>query len=200
MTLSRLSASGLYNVSTGIVGAGNWASITATTGSPTTGTYTDGNGVAWKWYQWNSSASVTVTAGLVDLFMISGGAASAQNYDGSGGRALLGLHSLSAGTLTVTVGAGGTAGPYVTGLPSSIGSLTTYISPGFFGGLGGTQPPGGNSSLGLSYSITGSAVTYGRSGAFPPIANRGDGANGTSPTNGGSGVVIIRVPTAFAIA
>ena len=194
MTLSRLATSALYEKYTpaGIAGYGGWASVTAATGTYTTGTYNDG-AVDWVYYQWTGAGSVTTTAGVVDVFMISGGGgANGGSQEGSGGRTLSGLKLFSSGTHSVTVGAGG--GSTQPGDPSTIGSFTTYASPGYYGGAGGVK--GSASSFGqpISSSITGSAVTYGQDARYggAPRTNRGDG--GQLSGAGSSGVVIIRVP------
>jgi hypothetical protein len=199
MAISRLVSSGLYDVSTGLVGAGNWASVTATTGSPTTGTYADANGVAWKYYQWTGNGSVTLTAGLVDTFMISGGGPG-WNYPGAGGRVRDGIIIFSTGTHTVTIGTGASGDPTGSGigLPSSVGSINTGSASQFVSS-GTTSTATRNSQY--TNSITGTALTYGRRGIDGTRrANRGDGGWAGDNSAGSSGVVIIRVPTQFAIA
>jgi hypothetical protein len=198
MTISRLTDSSLYKAQADLLGAGGWATVTATTGSPTTGTYTDSNGVAWKYYQWTSNGSVTVTAGLVDTFLIGGGQQGyALTYDGGAGGTLYGLQVMTAATHTVTVGAGGSgsgsAGDRM-GFQSALGPHNTNRSTLSVGA--GIAPGYGA----FTSSITGSALTYGLAGQASPRANRGDGGAGSGNVNGSAGVVIIRVPTAFALA
>jgi hypothetical protein len=191
MTLSSLNTNKLLPeyVNRGLQGVGNWASVTATTGSPTTGTYTDGNGTSWKYYRWNGSGSVTVTAGTIDLFAISGGAAGATGGGnvGAGGRAVYGIHSLTASTHSISIGGGGAPSGWAnSGTASVIGPINTGVS-----GIGLTASS-------YTSSITGSSQSYGLQGQSSPRANSGDGGN-NSAISGASGTVIIRVPSAFAL-
>lgn len=200
MTLSNLTSSSLYKARGGLLGAGNWASVTATTGTPTTGTYTDANGVAWKYYWWTASGSVTFTDGLIDSFLISGGLAGITSFWSSGGGIIVdGVRSVTAGTHTITVGAGGTSpdtGTPTLGQPSSIGTLYTT---GYSGNIrvGSRNGNSGSSNVGFTTTITGSSLDFGKSGDDSPRANRGDGR--LSAGSGSSGSVIIRVPSAFAL-
>jgi hypothetical protein len=129
------------------------ATVTATTGSPTI----DAVSRAGKTiYIFNSSGSITVdTGGTAEILLVGGGGAGGSNNGGGGGG---GGHLYSAseflpsGTLTVTVGAGGTgASPPATieemsGKPSRLGNIFAY--GGGFGGL--------NNSAGLPGSLGGS--------------------------------------------
>lgn len=203
MTLSRLSTSSLYNVGTGIVGAGNWASVTATTGSPTTGTYTDANGIAWKWYRWTGSGSVTTTAGLIDALLVASGNNAAVGFSapdirgyGAPGNVLSGIRELSSATHTVTVGTAWSINGTATGR-TSLGSTWTTNT---------MQAIGVNSyanGYGYVSSITGTALEYavGADANDPAVTNAGYGNGvGANVTSGATnGVVIIRVPTAFAL-
>ena len=181
-------------------GAGNWGSVTATTGSPTTGTYTDADGVAWKYYQWSGNGSVTLTDGLVDTFMISGGGPG-WNYPGAGGRLRDGLTKFSTGTHTVTIGIGVAGDPNLAngiGLASFVGSINTGSASQF---VSSGTTSSANLNAQYTNSITGTALTYGRRGIDGTRrANRGDGGWAGDSSAGSSGVVIIRVPTQFAIA
>lgn len=201
MTLSNLSSSSLYRVGTGLIGVGNWAQVTATTGSPTTGTYTDANGVEWKYYRWSSSGSVTTTAGLVDALLVGGGSYTFTSYDGQGGRVLTGIQSLATGSNTVTIGAGGTSGS-VWGGTTSIGSVTVGPQGPMGSGASGAGAGGvigTNVRLGIASSITGSSVTYAEVVAGTPAVNTGQASYSDTGLNGGSGIAIIRVPSTFAL-
>lgn len=162
-----------------------------------TGNYTDGNGDTWDYYAFDGSGTITFSeAGLAQVFLISGGAGSAAGADGSGGRVMEGIYEFDATSYTVTVGAGGpgTGGCTSPGIggESSIGTVVrSYNSPGFHGGAGA----GASRYSGRNNDYTGSTITYGNSGAFPPTANRGDGRNGTFSAGGSSGRVIVRVKT-----
>lgn len=177
MTISRTSNSSLYNVNQGIVGAGNWARVTATTGSPTTGTYTDANGVSWKYYQWTANGSVTLTAGLVDMLLVGGGASEAGGKPGGSGYVRDGIRSFTSATHTVTIGSYGINQPGVLG-PYSASN----------GGLSNGTAVAAN----VASSITGTSVTY---------AQLTGSTAGSGSTSGGGtvGTVIIRVPSAFAL-
>ena len=253
MTLSNLSSSSLYRVGTGLVGVGNWAQVTATTGSPTTGTYTDANGVAWKYYQWTASGSFTATAGLIDVLVVGGGGAGGggAGQGGDGGHAIYGPQSFTAAMHTVTVGGGGSQSPEGTqnggvgspnpGQDSVCGPYTAgggergAVSNTSYGGSGAVRRTTGViGGLGVTSSITGSAIGYGGGGGAGTnggalsagsdgggtgsnwnggggsrgTTNRGGGGGGggrdaggaATGWSGGSGIVIIRVPSTFALA
>ena len=170
-----------------------FAEVTATTGSPTTGTYTDADGT-WRYYKWTGAGSVTLTAGLVDVLVVGGGGGGvAATWNGMGGSVVTGLQYFAAGTHTVTIGSGGpgASGAVASGGGSSaIGSVKTAKSN--MGnqdqwGAFGTYYPGPTSS------ITGSSVEYARGSAPTPRANFGDGGSESGNTSGSAGTVIIRV-------
>ena len=183
-----------------------------------TGTYTDSNGFIWKYIQFNSSSTLTVTrAGIAELFVLSGGGTAYRNYSqdsgynaGGGAGGLLNRpYTLEAITYTVTVGgAGGN---------SSFGSLAITTAGengavnnggnqgsnnqgnGFFGwdayasSVGGGA--GGNASantpgIGVVSSITGSAVTYGVGGARlqPGTPATPNSGNGGTSASSGTGL------------
>lgn len=181
-------------------GISNWSTISAVTGSPTTGTYTDANNVTWKWYRWTSSGSVTLAAGIIDTFLISGGGGwdSGFSVPGGGGSYRAGLAQITGGTHSVTVGAGGPSNPYAWGnfgRASSIGSVATTVSTGSLMGAGDTNA---NTSVAIASSITGSVASYGATYNQTSTTGLGDGAR--TNTSGAAGVVIIRVPSTFALA
>lgn len=230
MTISRASNSGLYTVNTGVVGFGNWASVTGTTGSPTTGTYTDANGVSWKFYRWASSGSVTTTAGIADILVVGGGGGTSARGGGGAGAVRYGAFVFTSATHTVTVGGGGASGTPVgsNGSDSLIG--TVLRSGGGSAGYGDTQtsgafgPPNGGGSgggvqfstwggyvvgagaggsswggtqNGLPLSITGTSVEYGKT-VYAAVGDT-PGSGGCA-ASGANGVVILRVPSTFALA
>ena len=192
MAISSFTSSGLYTplVYEGLEGVGNWAYVTATTGSPTTGTYTDANSVEWKWYRWTSAGSVTTTAGAIDILVVGGGSGSwatvlgPGRVFGSGGKVIDGVRGFTAATHTVTVGAAG--GDAVTGKSSVLGSFST-----------GEVAYG--SVVSTTSSITGTSIAYSGTNASP-VANRGHGQENAGAGGGSSGVVIIRVPSIYALA
>lgn len=184
-------------------GVSNWSTVTAVTGSPVTGTYTDSDGISWKWYRWTGSGSVTLTAGIIDAFLVGGGGGSYPalgTVPGVGGYVVSGLRSLTAATHTVTVGSGGASANDATntGGQSVLGSLKTGASgPGR--GTAGDQASLGNSNFTPLYSsITGSSVAY--SGSKGYLSTAYGGAANSSTDTGQAGVVIFRVPSAFALA
>lgn len=206
MSITRLSTTTLYN-GTGLQGIGNWSQVTATTGSPTTGTYTDGNGVGWKYYKWTAaSGSVTVTTGVIDVWIVGGGSAGgAATWNGIGGAVVSGVQPIAAGTHNIVRGAGGSAGTLLNsyGAHSALGTSLHLITqkansnsdPSQWGAYrGATGHPGPTTS------ITGTSEEYSRTAASSPRANYGDGGTESGNTAGSTGVVIIRVPTAFALA
>ena len=161
------------------------ATVSATTGSPTTTT------VSGKTlYQFTGSGSITMTAGTFDTLMIGAGAGGGAAYGGGGGGQVLYLTGqlAAAGTYTVTVGAGsaGSSGTYASGGKSVLGSL---ISVG--GGHGGTnaanRTTGGDGSSGGGGAVSaigGLGLTY--DGA----AGRTDGATYSSGGGGaGAGAI-----------
>lgn len=205
MTISKASNSSLYNVNQGILGVGNWSYVTATTGTPVTGTYTDANGVQWKYYQWNANGSVTLTTGLVDLFMISGGAGAFITPSvawGRGGQFRQGIMLFSSATHSITVGAGGpsTSGSSA-GKASIIGPYTTGDALSNTRGLGSLGVEATDANTPVTTSITGVSQEFGRGNQIAAArANFGDGGGtpGSTAGTGSSGTVIIRVPLAFA--
>ena len=160
-----------------------------------TGTYTDGDGVDWKYLTFTGSGSLVIdVAGECRLLVLGGGCtgySAGSIWAGKGGYSVRGTWPIAVGTYTVTVGA---TGP-VTGTPlgssgedSSIG--TTFV--GFGGGAGGTISGGTNPSN-FDDDITGTSVTYAEAGVNTAVANRGQGGKSAGNTAGSSGVVIIAV-------
>jgi hypothetical protein len=251
----------------------------ASIGGTATGTYTVG-AATYDYFTFNSSGTLTVnTAGFADVLVVGGGAGALLGGGGGGGVLYAASAYLSAGSMTVTIGAGGSAYGY-NGISSRLGSFygvggggqnyyhtdgstsrhngqpggsgggsgTTVaasqgtglpgqgndggirVSSGMGGGGGaggvgadGSGTTGGNGGVGISNSITNTAVLYGpggggggsvtggtggatgggngntTTGATAGTANTGGGGGGgNSPGGkaGGSGVVIVRVRTA----
>ena len=138
-----------------------------------TGTYT---GYAYKTFTASGTLTVT-TAGFADIVLCSGGGAGGPGnaYSGGGAGGVLQLTSvyLPAGTLTVTVGAGGAVGD--NGVASRIGG---YLSPG--GGAGGAS-----SSNGLNGG-SGGGASWGTKTGGAGISGLGN-AGGTSNSGGAAG-------------
>jgi hypothetical protein len=146
------------------------ATVTATTGSPTVDTSSRAGKTI---YLFTGSGSITVgTAGTCELLVLGGGGGggSAAGNGGGGGGGAGGLFYdtsvfLPAGTLTVTVGAGGATDS--TGATSRIGNYygigggaggglsTTQNSPTTIGGGGGGSGGGGAGFGGTGASGTG---------------------------------------------
>ena len=165
------------------------ANVTGTTGSPTTGTYTDSDG-DWQYYKWTTTgASGSITfddTGMIDVLIVGGGGGAyfygwGNNPCCSGGmpgHVTRGTFTFSSGTYSVTVGGGSSE----TGGGSQFGSLTAP------GGSRVVSPV----SSGVNSAITGTTLNYAqRNGG--PRANFGDAQDWPSGTTGSSGVVIIRV-------
>ena len=165
-----------------------WAYVTATTGTPTTGTYTDANGVSWKYYKWTGNGSVTTSGGVVDCLLVGGGGHSDGWSESGSGFVRDGVQQISAGTLTITIGQPGASG--VLGTASSLGSISAGR------GSSAVAQDGKAGRADVTSSITGTSLTYG-SVLASVRANFGDGGENAGP--GSSGVVIIRVPVEYAL-
>lgn len=178
------------------VATGKYASVLATTGSPTITNYTSG-GVTYDVYKWTASGSVTLSAGIVDALIVGGGGNGDTSRGGSGGGIIPATLWFGDGALTVTVGAGGTnagAGYAAAGKPSSIGSVTTGLANGYNAGNNvGAAGTGVDQTLGYVSSITGSSLTYARAAQSTPAANSGDGGTAAGTIAGADGVVILRI-------
>jgi hypothetical protein len=139
-------------------GIQNWATVTAVTGSPASGSYTDADGVERTYYKWTGSGSVTMTEGIADVLVVGGGAGGAYGYGTVGGGAggvRFGTFVLPAGSLSVTVGAGGSQASATSALggDSSLGNVLKASGGGHAGSNTSTQwggQGGGGSSGGLS--------------------------------------------------
>ena len=139
---------------------------------------------------------------LIQLFLVAGGAAGIANTTqpkgGAGGKIWNYSTTIgTAGTVTVTIGAGGTnvSGEGQTTITG--GGITGTISTADTGAI-----PGGKGAIGRSFNITGPSAIGGFNAGFsrggictdaqPVGANTGDGGGATgSSGSGGSGIAII---------
>lgn len=168
--------------------------ISATTGSPSTGTYTDSLG-AWKFYKWTGSGSITFNAsGNIDVLVIGGGGAGGRSEPGGGGAGglcVLTQSVVTGSTHTVYIGAGG---PYNTGAGNGYNGTDSYFGfiRGLYGGgggggsnLGGNSGGSGGASARYNGTVIGSAIQpQGNSGAGNGGGGGGAGGNGYNGTGG----------------
>ena len=196
MTFSTLNTNKLLPqyVNNGLTNLGNWANVTAVTGTPTTGTYTDSTGT-YKYWQWTGAGSITTTLGAIDTLVVGGGPGRNTNltYSGSstaGALATRGIIIASATTHTISVGgAGGNSSAALTvnesrGGGSSLGSLASVAA---------SSPENPSNDRQFNSSITGTSVLY------CPSSNNAYYGGGGNSSSGGSGVVIVRVPLVSAL-
>jgi hypothetical protein len=149
------------------------ATYTATTGSPTIDTSTRAGKTIIKY---TGSGSITIgTGGTCEVLVVAGGGAGSNNTSGAGGGAGGYYYNTSflipSGTLTVTVGAGGT-------ITSSV------AAPGLGSAIGGFGVPGGGAAMNVSYNIINSSA--GGSGAGSGSFNQSNVITSTlygSPAN-----------------
>lgn len=188
-------------------GIQNWATVSAVTGSPTTGTYTDADGVGWTYWQWTGNGSVTTTAGVVDALIVGGGGGNfrhlsrGDNFAGGGGAVFEGIKAIGSGTHNVVVGANGANRQgYDGGDANQTYGFASTIGTAFDSGrtaYGFHRPPGQTANLtSIPYTsnITGTPLLVGS------INGNGGVYGAGSPNNTGAstaGVVIIRVPSQF---
>lgn len=191
MTMNRLSSSNLLR-STKYT---TWAKVSGGTVT----TYTKSDGSTMEVHTFTANGTLTVeSAGYAECLLVGGGGGGySATWNGSGGPTIYGYQDLSVGTLNVVVGYAGANGSdrqQQSGGPSSLGTLFTARS-------GLSQQSQWGSSLpieGPTFSITGTAVMYARSAcysAFPPVANRGEGAGENQSVSATAGVVIVAVQT-----
>jgi hypothetical protein len=179
----------------------------------TGGTVTEVGG--YRIHTFTSSGTFTITSGgSVEYLVVAGGGGGGQGYQAGGGGAggfRTGSLAVPAGSITVTVGAGGAGGPGSGGSTTSKGSNgfdsvfstitsiggggagsywngtnTGGLSGGSGGGAGnnlGTEDPGGTGTSGQGYA-GGSAPDY----ASPYSGGGGGGASGVGSNGGGAGV------------
>ena len=144
-----------------------------------TGTYTSG-GVNYKYITYNASGTLTVTdSGFADILVVGGGGGGGRGGGGAGGHLYATDVYLASGTLTVTVGAGG-SGPIAGAFNGNTSRLDNFYSSG--GGNGTYQTGGGNGGSG------GGAYNNGTAGSgITGLGNAGGGSNSASATGGGGG-------------
>ncbi len=189
------------NSSTVVTGSGIGASVALIPNSLATGGATTTSGA----YMIHTFTSTSTTSSFIPSQTISnldylivggggaGGGASAGTYSsaggGGGGMATGTISSLSSGTYTITVGAGGLGvvnGSGNRGATSSISGPSTLIEAPGGGGGGGTNMAGGNGASGGGSS--GTNATYGVAYTLTPMQGRNGGAgNSTTCSNGGGG-------------
>jgi len=138
------------------------------------GTATSGNGYnQWSFTTTGSSTFTVSTGGTVYYAIVAGGAGGG-NGGGGGGGVITGQTTLTAGTYTIVVGTGGTAG-YVSG------SYTTFVS----------STNGGNSSA-FGFTAVGGGGSYvpnaAPRNAFSGGSGGGATADGGTVWSGGVGV------------
>jgi len=155
------------------------ATYTATTGSPTIDTSTRAGKTIIKY---TGSGSITIgVAGTCEILLVGGGGGG--TGAGAGGVVYNTSAILPAGTLTVTLGTGGTNSTYPVGvgLPSAIGSGSTqYIA------LGGTNTNGVTSASNLNISGGSTAGTFGYSGGFNKVPGNALFSQGNLGGQGGT--------------
>lgn len=189
------------------------ASVSATTGSPSVDSSTRPGKTI---YTFTGSGSITVSkAGTAEILVAGGGGAGggrSNGYCGGGGAGgvLIDLGAyLAAGTLTVTVGAGGAASADNRGRAGNTSSVGSYFSTGggggggtsgawlTVGGVGGSggggqgstaeQSAGGAGTTGLGYAGGNSGSTTSGGGGGGASAAAGN-SSGTTGSAGGAGV------------
>jgi hypothetical protein len=162
-----------------------------------TGTYTDG-GVNYKYITFTGSGTLTVTrAGFADVLVIGGGGGggadgSAGQGGSAGGYIYVASFYVAAGSITVTVGAGGAAGPS-SGFPFNYGTRgADSVFSNLYAIGGGAGAVNAANSSGGSCGGTGSNVPgQGTKGA----GTQGGGssnANGTGTANSITGTSVTR--------
>ena len=158
-----------------------------------TGTYTDGEGIDYKFLTLTGSTSVDIDqAGFADILVIGGGAGGGNGGGGGAGGALpFSNLYLSATTHTVSIGAGGAA--QLAGITSSISPAFGVgggvgASGGVIGNTGGSGGGGGWDGGGLTDLAGGAGVAaQGNNGGAGRV--RGAGGGGGARRCGGNVVV-----------
>ena len=150
----------------------------ATTSGTATGSFTDANSVQWNYFDFTGNGSFVVTeAGWADLLVVGGGGSgrtvSSLKAGGGGGAVRFGMFYLSAGTVTVTVGAGGSGVSSNDGIAGSASSFGSVLKAG-----------GGGPGFGVGSALTVSRAGFGgggSGGAFnvnENVTKNGGGAGG----------------------
>ena len=159
------------------------ATVTSSTGSPTIDSSTRAGKTIYKF---TGSGSITIgTAGTCEVLVVGGGSGASGRYSGGGGAGgylYETAYIIPAGTLTVTVGAGGAAEAFQDartpkgGQSSSIGIL---VAAG-----GGAPGISGGGSITISGSYGGSGGGAGSSGGVNSGALGGNSTVGQGNTGG----------------
>lgn len=157
-----------------------------------TGTYTDGNGVSWNYFTFNSSGTLTCTkSGECDILVVSGGGGGGATGafvggPGGGGAAYFTSTVVEAIAYTITVGAGGAvdANGGFSGIKpaSGFGGLRLAFQGGGCGGPSQQVGRNGSSGGGGSNNTGGTALlskAYGGDG----VSYSGGGAGGDATAN-----------------
>ena len=155
-----------------------------------TGTYSS-SGVNYKYVTFTASSTLTIgTAGVLDFLVVGGGGSgSGPNSGGGGGGGgfLTGTIYVSAGSYTMTVGAGG-AGPGTGGSGYLPGNIGGYSQANFslapitaYGGDGG-GPKTGSGAIG-----SGGGGNGGQSAGQPGVGQNGNAGGTGAGSTGGAG-------------
>lgn len=168
------------------------ATVTATTGSPTVDTSSRSGKTIYKF---TGSGSITIgSAGTAEILVCGGGGGGGLSAGGAGGYIYDTAAILPSGTLTVTIGAGGTCNPTAPdywALPGTASRLGNFVAPG--GGRGcnnmTARQDGANGGSGGSGG-GGYANGYAGGAGVPGLGNNGaTGPTGSSGGGGGAGGV-----------
>jgi len=152
----------------------------ATISTTATGNYNDGT-YDWDYWDFTSNGSLVITEdGLLDILVVGGGgggsSANPANASGGGGGVRFGLFEVTAGTVSVTIGAGGVGA-------GTIGGAGSYSS---FGSI--LQAGGGGGGYGTR-NATGPADDGHGGGGSPGGINIDLGGSGNQNGGGAGGLV-----------
>lgn len=170
-------------------------------GGGTATTYLDASGNAWAAHSFSTAGTFTFTNASpisnARVLVVGGGGGGGGQYGGGGGAGGLvsgNAITIPAGTLSLTVGAGGTAGVAVAGLNGGnstvIISGVTYTGQGGGGGgsYNGPQNAGRNGGCGGGGgNTTGGSGTQGFGGGTGGFGNGGAGGGGMGAAGSNSG-------------
>jgi hypothetical protein len=185
------------------------AVVSATTGSPSITSGTVIGGTAYDIYEFTGSGSITIDdAGFAELLVVGGGGSGGGGANGGGGGGAGGHLEISqaylnAGTLTVTVGAGGAANSNAStddagymGNNGSSSRVGDFLAPGGGGGSSFTRsvsPSRQSAQDGLNGGSGGGAGGWGHVGppagglGFAPVGNNGGTQTVSDQFAGGGG-------------
>jgi len=166
------------------------ATVSGTTGSPTTATGVSVGGRTMSTWRWTANGSVTISTAGLAFVVVTGAGSNTGAYYGAGAVVFAGWVDLTAGTHSIGIGATGSpgGGSYLGTLVNAPGGVSQAVVSESNGA--GRSFSGANIYDGVSSDITGSSVSYGQG------ARAGNTAPGTYGSgNGGGGVVYIGIPT-----